>query len=745
MVIRQLLQLAWAKGGDVLVQRKEKTPAVEQLRRSRILVVDDQRAVLESLRALLRINGYPVDVAAGGAEALEKLQKTNYCLVLLDLQMAGVDGHAVQSYIHCKNINVEVIVVSGASSFCAVKEALRNGAYDFVRKPYRPEELLTTINNALEHYWQVRQLRRTEVSLKESERMHRFIVNNSPDFIYMLDAQGRFTYVNDTVEEMLGYKRGELLHKHFSTLIHPHNADEIHNFFSEQRAGERATKHIEMRLLVNQESEEVDCLDNREVIVELNAVGMYEGSGQGGRNFIGTLGCARDITDRKRSDAQLSYHAYHDLLTSLPNRVLFDDRVTQAFAHARRYDQMFALLFLDLDRFKLINDTLGHAMGDRVLQQVSERILGCLRAEDTLCRFGGDEFALLLPNVESKQNVASVAEKILKAVRLPFNIEQHELFLSLSIGIAMYPLAGETKEALLQSADIAMYHVKATGKDGYCFYSDAMSSSNSTYLSVERDMYLALDDEQFELFFQPKVDPGTHMIVGMEALLRWRHPERGLIYPNDFIAIAEESKLILPIGDWVLNRVCEEVLRWQHQGLPRIKVSINISPIQLEQEEFASRFIQILQAHNLPGAQFEIELAEQGLIKGRKNVNAGLRMLSDYGISIAIDDFGRGYSSLSHLQSFPVNTLKIDRAFVREIEAEHNESCIVDAIAMMAKGLKLHMVAEGVENQLQLDYLLKLGCSEVQGHLYGEALPAMEAFAMLRSRPQEGPHFILPN
>jgi EAL domain-containing protein (putative c-di-GMP-specific phosphodiesterase class I) len=272
-----------------------------------------------------------------------------------------------------------------------------------------------------------------------------------------------------------------------------------------------------------------------------------------------------------------------------------------------------------------------------------------------------------------------------------------------------------------------------------------MSSSNSNYLSVERDMYLALDNDQFELFFQPKVDPGTHMIIGMEALLRWRHPERGLIYPNDFIAIAEESKLIVPIGDWVLGKVCEEVLRWQQQGLPQIKVSINISPVQLEQDEFASRFIQILQQHNLPGAQFEVELTEQGLVKGRKNVNKALRMLSDYGISIAIDDFGRGYSSLSYLQSFPVNTLKIDRAFVREIEAEHKESCIVDAIAMMAKGLKLHMVAEGVENQLQLDYLRNLGCSEVQGHLYGEALPALEAFAMLRSRPLEGPHFILPN
>ncbi len=727
------------------IQARVGQQPLEKLQRSRILIVDDQQPMLESLQALLRINGYIADMALGGAAALEMLQQTSYSLVLLDLQMPEVDGHAVHRYISSKNMNLEVIVVSGESSFMAVKEALRRGAYDFVRKPYQVEELLTTINNALEHHRQVRQLRLTEASLKESERMHRFIVNNSPDFIYMLDGQGRFTYVNDRVKELLGYKPGELMHRHFSSLIHPHNADEIHNYFSEQRAGERATRNSEIRLLVNRESDQVECLENRELIVELNAIGMYEADEKGGRNFIGTLGCARDITARKQSEAQISYHAYHDLLTSLPNRVLFDDRVTQAFAHARRYEQEFALLFLDLDRFKLINDSLGHAMGDRVLQQVSERIQGCLRAEDTLCRFGGDEFSLLLPNIESKENVAAVAEKILRAVRQPFKIDRHELYLSLSIGIARYPQAGETKEALLQGADMAMYHVKASGKDGYCFYSDAMTTTTSNFLSVERDMYLALEKDEFELFFQPKVDPGSHIIIGMEALLRWRHPERGLIYPDDFIAIAEESKLIVPLGDWVLRQACQEVLRWRQQGLPAIKVSVNISSVQLEQAGFADKFIGILQECGIPGSTFEIELAEQSLIKGRKDVVKTLRVLSDYGISIAIDDFGRGYSSLSHLQNFPINTLKVDRSFVREIESVADASCIVNAIALMAKGLKLHMVAEGVENLLQLDYLRKLGFNEVQGHLYGEALPASEAFIMLRTRPQTGPHFILPN
>ncbi|WP_303722453.1 bifunctional diguanylate cyclase/phosphodiesterase [Malonomonas rubra] len=719
--------------------------APEKIKLSRILIVDDQQAVLESMHALLRISGYQVEMASSGARALEFLKEGDFNLVLLDLRMPVVDGHSVLSAIGEQGIDVEVIVVSGETSFFAVKSAMRNGAYDFIRKPYEPEELLTTINNALEHYWQSRQRLVAEENLQRSESLHRFIVNNSPDFIYMLDAKGMFTYVNDKAEELLGYKRSELLATHFSRLIHPHNADDIYNFFAEQRSGTRSTTNTEIRLQVNQASRQVKCLDNFELLVELNAKGIYEVSEDGQRFFTGTLGCARDITARKRSEAQVSYQAYHDMLTSLPNRLLFNDRINQVFAHARRNRQKFALLFLDLDRFKEINDTLGHAMGDLVLQQASQRILDCLREEDTLCRFGGDEFALLLPDVETKQNVAAVAEKIIRAVRQPFHVKEHELFLSMSIGVAIYPKAGETTDSLLQSADIAMYHVKSNGKDGYCFYSDAMDGSDSTFLSVERDLYLALEKNQFEVFFQPKVDPTNHVIIGMEALLRWRHPEKGLIFPGDFIWIAEESKLIVPIGDWVLQTICKELVRWQRKGLPELKISVNISPVQLEQEDFVQNFIELLQRYGLRASIFELEVTEKGLLKGYSEMVKNLRQLREYGFSVAIDDFGRGYSSLSYLQNFPVNTLKIDRSFVREIQEESKESCVVNAIAMMAKGLNLHIVAEGVENLLQLDYLRNLGCCEVQGYLYGKALSASDTLAIFSERPAEGPHFILPN
>ena len=718
--------------------------AATKIERSRILIVDDQLSLLHSLQALLQINGYQVDLAKSGSEAITRLQDAEYQLLLLDLQMPGIDGLEVLEFIRQAGLDMEVIVVSGETSFSFVKDAMRLGAYDFIRKPYKPEELLEAISCAVERYQLEKQHLKIERSLSESERLHRFIVNNSPDFIYMLDTQGYFTYVNDMSEELLGYKRHELLGKHFSFIIHPHNAAEIHNFFSEQRTGDRATNSIEIRLKVNPENEQVGCLENHELIVELNAIGLYDETESGKKKFTGTLGCARDITERKRSEADVSYQAYHDILTQLPNRILFDDRLNQALAHAGRNGQKFAMLFMDLDRFKLINDTLGHIIGDLVLQQVSERILGCLRAEDTLARFGGDEFCLLLSEVSSKESVAAVAEKILKEIRQPFSINDHELYLSASLGIAVYPDAGKTRDALLQSADIAMYHVKANGKDGYCFYSDTMNS-NSSFLSVERDMRHALQKNQFQVFFQPKVDSYSHVIIGMEALLRWQHPERGLLYPEDFITAAESSNLMVPLGKWVLRRVCEELYRWHQQGLPQIKVSLNISLVQLRQPDFAEFFIQTLQEFNFRANLFEIEITEYGLNKGEQAVAKNLRTLRDYGVSVTIDNFGRGYSSLSFLQNFPVNALKIGRSFVREIEEDHGQICVADGIAMMAKGLNLRVVGAGVENLTQLDYLRNLGCHEVQGYLYSEPISAQDTLSLLKACPSNGPHFTLPN
>lgn len=709
----------------------------------RVLVVDDQQALLRSLQALLRINGYLVDLATGGEEAIRKIQENSYQLLLLDLQMPGVDGLEVLEFIRQSALDLEIVVISGETSFTAVKEAMRLGANDFIRKPYNPQELLMVVSQGLEHRRARAHLRVEQKGLAESERLHRFIVNHSPDLMYMLDARGRFKYLNNMIEPLLGYQRRELLGRHFSSIIHPHNAEEIHNFFSEQRTGGRAVRSVEVRLLVNRASRPEKSLDNDELIVELNAVGLYQETSVGERTFIGTLGTARDITERKRSERHINYQAYHDLLTRLPNRLLFNDRVNQALVYAQRHGQKFALLFMDLDRFKAINDNLGHIMGDRVLQQVSERILACLRAEDTLCRFGGDEFALLLPNIEDRTSVCAVAEKILREVRKPFRINQHEVCLSLSLGIALYPVAGETGEALLQSADIAMYHVKANNKNGYCFYSDTMGNG-SAFLSVERDLKKALDHNQLQVFFQPKVNPRTHALAGLEALLRWQHPQRGLLYPEDFLSAAEESNLMGQIGTLVLRQVCRDILRWQDQGLPGIRVSLNIAPGQLAEDDFAEQFIRTLQEFGLPAELFELELTEQSFLRDVQQTAEKIRILRDYGVAVTIDDFGRGYSSLSYLQNMPISSVKIDRSFVRDIGSKQNGSRVVDGIAMMARGMRLRLVAEGVENLKQLEFLRDIGCDQVQGYLYSKATSSTEILALMQSKPLQGPHFTLP-
>ncbi len=710
--------------------------------RAQVLIVDDQVTLLRSLQALLCINGYQVELASGGAAAIEKLKLQSFHLVLLDLQMPQVGGLKVLEYIRKENLDTEVIIISGESSFSALQKVLRLGAHDFIRKPYDPEELLSSVAKGVDRCLIRRSHVTVERSLTDSERIHRFIVNNSPDFIYMLDARGNFNYLNEKVETFLGYKRHELLGCHFSKIIHPNNAQDIHNCFSEHRTGERAARKIEMRLQVNPDNDRVKGLANHELIVELNAIGIYKKDRNGNKVFTGTLGCARDISERKKSEAHISFQAYHDMLTRLPNRLLFEDRMTQAFAQSRRSGAHFALLFIDLDRFKLINDTLGHVAGDLVLQQVAERILGCLRAEDTLSRFGGDEFFLLLPGITGRDGVSAVAEKILQAVRRPFQVDNHELYLSMSIGIAIYPEAGQSRDALLQSADIAMYHVKKHGKDGYCFYDKAMPE-RADFISVERDIYRALQKNEFQVFFQPKVDSSSHRIIGMEALLRWQHPQRGLLYPETFLASTEESKLIVPLGYRVLQTVCEEMVRWQQQGLPQIRVSLNLSPVQLEQDDFVERFIRTVQYYQIAADALELEISEQGVLRDQHNASEKLKALRNFGVSVTLDDFGRGHSSFSYLQNFPVNTLKIDRSFVREIDEHHRQPFVADGIAMLARGMNLNLAAEGVENQTQLKYLRDLGCQEVQGYLYAEAVDAKATLEMLKSSSPDGPHFTL--
>jgi diguanylate cyclase (GGDEF)-like protein len=470
-------------------------------------------------------------------------------------------------------------------------------------------------------------------------------------------------------------------------------------------------------------------------------MGIYQNEGDPKKKtYLGTYGVARDITERKLAEDTINFQAYHDLLTNLPNRALLRDRLSLAISQAKREDEMLAVMFLDLDRFKNINDSLGHVVGDELLQQVSTRLKSCVREGDTLARFGGDEFTLLLPKItRGKEDVSSIAEKINDVLKDPFVIDNNELYVSASIGISIYPRDGTNMDLLIKHADIAMYHVKDTGKNNYKFYSDDMTTPYFQNLSLETGIHKALDNDEFHLMYQPQINLKTGEIVGVEALLRWDHPEHGMITPAEFVPFAEETGMIVEIGHWVLRNACAELRRWRDAGLPEIRMSINMSARQLAEKAIVKHISNILKDYGIPGHCLEIEITENTIMSDMDSVIQKLKALSKKGVFIAIDDFGTGYSSLSYLHKLPIHTLKIDRAFIKEVNMQHSGNSIINTIVAMARGLNLNVIAEGVETQQQLEYLQEIECSEAQGFLFGKPLPADVITQLLIQEPYATP------
>jgi len=713
-----------------------KNNAAQPKHDAKLLLVDDKQELLTSLHHLVTLYGYEAHPALGGEAAMAALANDEYDVVLLDLIMPGISGHDILDFAAREKLKCKIIVVSGDSSFTGVKHALHCGAFDFVKKPYEAAELIATMETALRQVKLENQQEVMEGKLRASEELHRFIVNSSPDLVYMLDRNGCFSFINDRCESMLGLPRTELLGKHYSELIAEEDLEAVDNLFNERRTGDRAVRNCEIRLKSHLRDERKGSSRLQTVWSELTAMGIYADNNERTRqNFEGTYGTARDISERKEAEELINFQAYHDLLTHLPNRALLWDRLSLAITQARRNKRKLATMFLDLDRFKLVNDTLGHNMGDRLLKAVANRLQSCLRKGDTLSRFGGDEFALLLPEVRTRDDVVVIAEKILTRLSEPFIIDRHELFVGASIGIAMYPESGDSGESLIQNADIAMYHVKGRGKNGYQFFSEEMNHQFSTRLNLERELRNALLKGEFEVFYQPQVSLADGHISGVEALVRWRHGSRGIIEPREFLPLAEETGLILQIDEHIQQQAFHDVAAWHRAGAGELCLSVNLTAMQIEQDNFVERFVAGLKAAGLDPRFVKLELTENTLMQDMEIIIPKLKEIRNLGAAIAIDDFGTGYSSLSYLQQFPINTLKIDRSFVGDIRAEQGGASIVDAIVAMARGLRLDLVAEGVENRTQLKYLQEQGCEEVQGFIFSPAVPADDMVALLRDNP----------
>jgi diguanylate cyclase (GGDEF)-like protein/PAS domain S-box-containing protein len=699
----------------------------------RLLLVDDEPMLLSSLCELLKDRGYQLLTASCGNQAVEHLSKQQFDLVLLDLRLPDFGGHEIMDFINTRGIDVKVIVLSGDTGIEAAIGALKRGAYDYLRKPYAREELLKTIDNALQQRGLENDNRSIAWRLECSEKLYRYLVDSSPDIIFTLDPDGCFTFLNDRIQQLLSFAPGELIGKHYSVLVHDDDIERARYVFNERRVGIRASRNVELRLKSLRAEEQERSFENTLMTISFNSMGMYTlDQAVNKPEFFGTYGVARDITDRKRAEELISHQAYHDILTDLPNRILFKDRLGLAVIQAKRNETELAVMFIDLDRFKLVNDTLGHVKGDELLQLVAACLKNCLRRGDTLARIGGDEFTVVLPELRDRQDAVIIADKILESLRNPFVLDGNEVYISASIGIAVFPVDGESIDELLRHADIAMYHVKAQGKNGYSFYECSMLDSSYQKIALEHSLRRALEHDELEMYYQPQVDVLTGRVVGAEALMRWNHPERGLLTAGEFLPFAEENGLMIPITNWMLGALSRDLLEWNATGGDPVRLSFNVSPQYLDRGDFFDKMRSTLSHYGISPSQIEVEITENICIRNPQLAIEQLNKLCQLGVSIAIDDFGTGYSSLSYLHRFPVHTIKIDQSFVREIKREDGHFPVVLAIISIARGLGLKLVAEGVETSVQAGYLEQSGCTTMQGYYYYQPLSRRKFVELLK-------------
>jgi diguanylate cyclase (GGDEF)-like protein/PAS domain S-box-containing protein len=531
------------------------------------------------------------------------------------------------------------------------------------------------------------------------------------------NCKGEVTYLNQVAEEMTGWSSDDAIGHPLSEVFNVvDRTTHLTTVSPAQRAmDENKTVGLAM-----------DCVllrrDGSELAIEDSAAPIHDRDG----HVTGAVLVFHDVTESRAMAIKMAHLAQHDFLTGLPNRVVLTERLGQAIGLARRNYKKAALLFVDLDFFKHINDSLGHLVGDRLLQSVAARLGNCIRTTDTVCRQGGDEFVIMLAEIEHAQDAAHISEKLLEAFSESHRIDGHELHVTLSIGISIFPDDGRDVDTVMKNADTAMYHAKANGRNTYQFFRSEMNTKAMQRLSIQTNLRRALKQGEFLLHYQPKIDLTTGSMSGTEALIRWQDPEHGMIFPDDFISVAEDSGLIVPIGRWVLKEACRQVKAWLDSGLSPVSVSVNISAVELRHKDFIAGVAQILQETALAPKYLELELTESILMQDVELSTHVLHQLKELGVKLAIDDFGTGYSSLSYLKRFPIDTMKIDQSFVRDVAGNTDDASIVSAVIGMGHNLKQRVIAEGVETHKQLAFLRTHQCDEGQGFLFSHPLPAID-------------------
>lgn len=555
------------------------------------------------------------------------------------------------------------------------------------------------------------------------ENSAQIALNSISDAVFYTDILGNVNYLNSAAEKLTGWTSKSAYGRPSSQVFNIINGtthEPSHNPVLAVLESDKPTGLAADTVLIKR--------DGTEVSIEDSCSPIHNEQGQ----LTGVVVVFHDVSASKAMSMKMAHLAQHDFLTNLPNRVLLNDRIAQAIASANRNDNKVALLFLDLDNFKHINDSLGHATGDKLLQAVSKRLSDCVRNADTVSRQGGDEFILLLADIKHEQDAALSAQKILDELKLPYLINKCNLHISTSIGISVYPNDGLDAETLIKSADTAMYYAKDKGRANYQFFKTEMNTRVVQRLMIEAHLRLAVEKQQFFLHYQPKINLKSKKITGVEVLIRWKHDEWGDIAPKRFINIAEDSGLIVPIGKWVLSEACKQAKTWLDDGLQTLNIAVNISAKEFLQKDFVNGVRAILHETQLPAGCLELEITETVLMRDVLTSKEILQQLKELGVQLAVDDFGTGFSSLSYLKQFPIDVLKIDQSFINDIESVLDDGTIVNAIICMGNSLDLKVVAEGIENQNQLDFLNKHHCEEGQGYLFSPAINADQLALMLQ-------------
>ncbi len=652
------------------------------------------------------------------AEGIARLKKGKIWAAFVSLSLPDSQGIETFDRLSAEAPAVPTLVLGGVKDEAMVLEALRRGAKDFLLEQHIDTySLVRAIRNMVER-------KTAEEALFTEKERAQVTLNSIGDAVLSTDIDGNVTYLNSVAEKMTGWTQQEAVGKPISEVF------EIIDGSTREPCKSPLIAAIEKNRTVGLTPH---CIlirrDNYECAIEDSAAPIHDRQGLA----TGAVIVFHDVSTARAMGLEMSHLAQHDILTNLPNRMLLKDRLGQAIVAAQRNGSRVAVLFLDLDGFKPINDSLGHGIGDKLLRSVAKRLLACVRTSDTVSRQGGDEFVILLSEIADAGDAGVKAEKILKAMVAPHHIDQNSLCITASIGVSTYPEDGLDAEVLVKNADMAMYQAKEQGRNNFQFFEKGMNVLAVERHSIEASLRRALERNEFSLHYQPKVNLKTMEITGVEALIRWYHPERGLIGPPQFISIAEDTGLILPIGRWVLRESCRQVRAWQDAGLRLIGLSINISSVEFRSEGFLESVRTTLEETGLDPRLLELELTESVLMQHIEFTAPMLLKLKALGVRLAVDDFGTGYSSLSYLRQFPVDTLKVDQSFVHEISADTDDATIISAVINMGRILKHRVIAEGVETAPQFAFLRARGCEEGQGYYFGRPVSALQFAKLLEA------------